>query len=549
MPAEGSEQEARSLRMPPPRERQAAAAPSRPRREAPISRRLFLASALTTTGALLTGCRQPLQRAATLAPLPATPSLARPPDSRPPSRPRPSRILLENQKPGAADWYPARTSEALPLGLYASASSIAAGEQLRLCASARRATTCRLEVFRLGYYGGAGARRVLLRDTVAVPAQGWWTAAAGLQDARAASVDAATGLLDCRWEPVATVTPASDWLSGCYVARLTDSGGAQCATGFVLRDDERPGALLVQSPVFTHQAYNGWGGKSLYSYTSTNPALIFGKRKAVKVSFNRPYRQSDGFAEFLNYEPDFVRWVEWLGYDVSYWTDADLHQRPELLRSARALLCIGHDEYWTAQMLDHALAAREAGVHLAFLGGNDVYWQIRLEPDTVGSQQRTVVCYKQAETDPRRAEPRAVTVRFVDPPVNRPQSILTGAVYGSELWPFTQPWVVAREHWLLAGTGLQRGDRIPNLVGREYDRLAPNPGMPATVEVIAASPVRDAHGGQGVASTILAPAPSGALVFSAGTLYWTRGLVNRSPTFDPRVGQITANLLNRFLAP
>lgn len=275
-------------------------------------------------------------------------------------------------------------------------------------------------------------------------------------------------------------------------------------------------------------------------------APILGARPAVKVSFNRPYGRSHGFAEFLNYEPAFVRWAEWRGYDVSYWTDADLQRRPEILRLSRSLLCIGHDEYWTAQMVDNALAVRDAGVHLGFLGGNDVYWQARTEADALGNPDRTLICYKRANLDPRRGDPRAVSVRFVDPEVSRPQSLLTGTVYGSELSPFTQDWVVARGHWLLDGTGLQLGDTIKNLVGREYDRLGPGAITPPNLEVIAASPVTDAHGGRGVASTTLYTAPSGALVFSAATVHWTCGLTNDSPTFNPRVGQITANLLDRM---
>ncbi len=466
-----------------------------------------------------------------------------------PDTDEPSRIALENELPGTADWQLERSPAPIPFGLYLDHSSVAAGQRLQIFASARVAASCRLEVFRLGYYDGAGARRVLLRDGVQVPAQGWWTPADGLRDARTAIYEPSTGLLDCHWAPVASIDTGIDWVSGYYAVRLTDLGGAYCSGVFVLRDDARPGKLIALLPTFTHQAYNVWGGKSLYDYNTTNTDYVFGHTRAVKVSFNRPCDRAYGLKQEIldDDEPQFIQWVERLGYDVSYCTDADLHRRPQLLRQARGLVVVGHAEYWTAAMLDHTLAARGAGKHRAFLGGNDVYWQIRTEADAAGHSDRTVVCYKSAADDPRRAEPEAATVRFVDPPIQRPQSILTGTVYGSELWPFAQDWVVARDHWLLEGTDLSPGDRIKNLVGREYDRLGQPLVCPPNIEVIAASPVTDAHGGHGIANTTLYRWSSGALVFSAGTVYWPAALSQNSPIYDPRVGRITANLLDRFV--
>jgi hypothetical protein len=237
-----------------------------------------------------------------------------------------------------------------------------------------------------------------------------------------------------------------------------------------------------------------------------------------------------------------------MGYDVSYCTDADLHRNPDLLQQSRALLIIGHAEYWTRRMVSHAISARDLGTHLAFLGGNDVYWQIRTEADWNGHSDRTVVCYKNAGDDPRGGDPATATVQFADPAVELPQSVLTGTVYGSELLPYTQDWIVARDHWLLSGTALHPGDRIKGLVGREYDRLGQPKFTPPGTETIAESPVTDAHGGRGTAGSSLYRWPSGALVFSAGTLYWTRALADNSPSYDWRVGRITANLLDRFLS-
>jgi hypothetical protein len=518
------------------------------------SRRALLAAALSAAGAGLLGCRLGHAPADGVTTPPGatsaggTPPLGTPEPAGVSTEPSP--IARENQLTGAPDWQFERTPEPIPFGLYLSHSSISGGERLNVFASARSATSCRLEVFRLGSYGGAGARRVLLQDGVRIPNQGWWLPADGLRDAPAAAYDAATGHLDCNWAPVASISTSTDWVSGYYAVRLTDTAGTRCGGMFVLRNDARPGKMIVLIPTFTHQAYNVWGGKSLYDYNTTNIAFLFGHTRAVKVSFNRPYDRAYGIKQEIldDAEPQFVQWVEGQGYDVSYCTDADLHRRPDLLQQSNALLVVGHAEYWTHRMLSHTISLRDAGKHLAFLGGNDIYWQIRTEADSNGHSDRTVVCYKNAADDPRGGDPSAATVRFVDPAVGFPQSVVTGTVYGSELLPYAQDWIVARDHWLLSGTHLRSGDRIKGLVGREYDCVGQAEFTPPGMETIAASPVTDAHGGRGTAGSTLYRWPSGALVFSAGTVYWSRALANGSPNYDWRVGRITANLLDRFLA-
>jgi N,N-dimethylformamidase beta subunit-like, C-terminal len=524
-----------------------------------LTRRRLLAAGLSAAGAGIVGLRlrerpsnRPPSGPSATAAAPAQPSA-------PDSPAAPSRIVLENQQAGTRDWQLAQWDKEIPFGVYLDHGSICAGQGLQVFASAREPAACSLEVFRLGYYSGLGACRMLIQENVQVPAQGWWVPTRDpvqgwwtptrdrVHDGPSVAYDPATGLLDCRWQPVASITPGPDWVPGYYLIRLTDSTGLHCMSKFVLRDDARPGALLAMFPSFTHQAYNAWGGKSLYDYNTPNVEMLFGHTRAVKVSFNRPFARTSGLTECFNCEPQFVYWAEQMGYDVSYCTDADLHQNPDLAQKTRALLVIGHAEYWTHQMLSHTISARNIGKHLAFLGGNDVYWQIRTEPDAAGHADRTVVCYKNAADDPRSGDPEAATVRFVDPAVALPQSVLTGTVYGSELAPFTQDWIVAGDHWLLTGTGLRRGDHIKGLVGREYDRLGQPQFTPPGIETIGASPVTDAHGGRGTAGSSLYRWPSGALVFSAGTIYWTRALANNSPNYDWRVGRITSNLLDRFL--
>src|SRR5438034_2695192 len=175
-----------------------------------------------------------------------------------------------------------------------------------------------------------------------------------------------------------------------------------------------PYTTLFRS-VNTYQAYNSWGGRSLYS-----------SPRAYKVSFDRPY-QDDGTGDFLFLgENNFVRWMEKSGYDVTYSTTVDTHTNGGLLLNYRGLLAAGHNEYWSRPMYDAAVAARDAGVNLAFLGANPVYWQVRFEPSSSGLPNRVMVCYKDATLDPI-TDTSLKTVNWRDPLLNRPEQTLVGA--------------------------------------------------------------------------------------------------------------------------
>src|SRR5205085_5613203 len=172
-----------------------------------------------------------------------------------------------------------------------------------------------------------------------------------------------------------------------------------------LRDDGRKSDILFQQAVATYQAYNNYPdgtGKSLYDSGSNGPLTTLGTQRAVKVSFDRPYTYTDhtGAGEFLRWELYFVRWLERSGYDVSYSTDLDTHASGSRLLNYKGFLSVGHDEYWSKAMRDAAEAARDAGHNLAFFGGNDVFWQIRLESSAGGVPNRVITCYKNAAIDP-----------------------------------------------------------------------------------------------------------------------------------------------------
>jgi hypothetical protein len=206
------------------------------------------------------------------------------------------------------DWHLTRPATRQEIEGYASAASINRGEEISLYVNTVDSQYA-IDIFRMGWYDGAGAKRMLPTIVNAGHPQ------------PIPSPDPETGLVECRWtDPYilqTTNATADAWPSGIYLARLTAlTTGSQSYIVFVVRDDARPSDILLQASVTTWQAYNDWGGRSFY----TAP-------RAFKLSFNRPYAKGQGTGDFLNWrwELNLIRFLEREGYDVSYTTDIDTH--------------------------------------------------------------------------------------------------------------------------------------------------------------------------------------------------------------------------------
>jgi hypothetical protein len=241
------------------------------------------------------------------------------------------------------------------------------------------------------------------------------------------------------------------------------------------------------------------------------------------VSFDRPYAFGDGAADFLGNEYPLVSLVESLGLDVTYWTDVDLHRHPELVTRHKALLTLGHDEYWSAPMRQGAEDARDAGVNLAFFGANAVFRQIRFDDSPLGPERREVG-YKSAREDPMyHVDNQLVTVDWRAAPVLRHEASLVGNSY--ECNPVKADMVVADSSaWVFEGTGLADGDRLSHIVGPEYDRYSSTTPAPANIQILAHSPVK-CRGEASYSDMTYYTADSGAGVFATGTNWWISHLV------------------------
>ena len=209
---------------------------------------------------------------------------------------------------------------------------------------------------------------------------------------------------------------------------------------FVVRDDERRADLLFQTADTTWQAYNREGITSTYG--SFDPARPM--ERAYKVSMNRPYVTRDYRAVNMvfNAEYPMIRWLEANSYDVGYTTGLDSDRRGELIRNHKVFLSVGHDEYWSGPQRAHVEAARDAGVHLAFFSGNDVFWKIRWEPSTDPSRTpyRTLVTYKETHANAKIDPVKDVWTgtwrdsRPFNPEGPKPENALKGTIFTVNAW-------------------------------------------------------------------------------------------------------------------
>jgi hypothetical protein len=386
-------------------------------------------------------------------------------------------LIAENARPGTLNWICNHVQPDHALEGFASQVSAVRGDDVALFVSTTTARAVQVQAYRMGYYQGSGGRLVWQSDFVP----------AGQQPAPV--ITPGVGTVSCPWTPTMTITVGKDWPPGCYLLKLVGSGGEQQFVPLTVRDDASMASFVIQNSVTTWQAYNLWGGYSLYYGSTGGGGQDFAHRARI-VSFDRPYPQTwaSGAADLVGNELPLLFHLESLGLDLTYWTDVDLHERPQLLMNHRCLFSLGHDEYWSAPMRQGAASANAAGVNLSFLGANACYRQIRLEPSSIGPD-RLEVCYKDAAEDPlAREDPALTTVNWDQAPVNNPESTLIGSMYQS-VGAMADMVVTDASSWFWDGCNLDDGYVFPKAIQGEYDRYVPSLPGPRNLDVLAHSPV------------------------------------------------------------
>jgi hypothetical protein len=469
-------------------------------------------------------------------------------------------IEQENQQPGATDWQLTRVRADAGgfrspwIEGYCSRQSVAAGETLEIMVSADPPRPFQIEIFRMGYYGGRGARLM----QVLGPLEG---------KVQAVPTPGEKNLHECQWEPTARLTIPADWLSGVYLGRLTTLSGEdrpywQSYVVFVVRD-QRPADILFQCSDNTWQAYNRWPNNySIY----THPKGVQGPW--ADVSFDRPYgREAQyegvvndpltfGSGEFLPLEFPLAYWLEQYGYDVTYCTNSDMIT-PDHGLQCKVFISVGHDEYWDIRQFRSVEKMRDEGVTLLFLSGNTICWVSPYRSSSRNVPNRIIFRGGPYGADNDYAVGRE---RNHGPfPHHGPdEGLLMGArnvepVNGGGDWIIVQP-----DHWMFEGTGVKKGDRIPGLIGWEYH------GQPASIpglEIVAAGTAWQGGDNPQQWTATIYPGPKGNFVFNASTIFWVQGLSappghtlpwshwSRPHGPDERVQKITHNLLQRALGP
>lgn len=443
---------------------------------------------------------------------------------------------------------------------YASKTSVNPSEQITFFVSTSPATSYTMNIFRIGWYAGSGARLML----GPVQLQGY---------PQPVPDPGPDGLIECHWPAAYTLTVPDNWVSGVYLAKLQTAAGQQSYIIFVVRDDSHSSAYLYVSSVNTYQAYNEWGGSSLYTRFKSGP--LKGQKTGYRVSFDRPYWRGDGSSDFLSYEINMVRWLEREGLDVTYATDTDLDERPGMLLNHKAILIVGHSEYWSWRMRTNLERARDRGVSLGFFAGNSVYWQVRYAANAESEPDRRLIAYKEdaSHLDPYatgndKSKGRYETgywsdleswkVHYTDL-VNRPEEALIGteterngnccAGQAKAIGDITVTDPAGWPAWLSQGTGLYAGAVLPDTLGYEVDAVHGH--QPVNTAIVARSrfPKTLPESEQTPANVTVYTAPSGAVVFAAGSIDWDLGLddFGRSRAVVPWVQQLTRNFLDRAL--
>jgi hypothetical protein len=453
----------------------------------------------------------------------------------------PSRIAIENARFGSSGW---ARFELAPKGTIEgyTGPSAAPGETLTFRVSTVPEADYRIVIYRMGYYGGAGARLAACLPSCEGRAH------AQPEQSPAPSLE---GLVHAGWPASQRLDLPGDWVSGYYLVYFVLMSGPQegkaTTTWFILR--EAPGTkrapMLVQASPTTWQAYNGWGGGSLYEFNSP------GGRRAEKIAFDRPYDQPlEQRPEVL--ELPLVRFLERNGYDVAYQVDVDAARDPGSLDGRKLVVVAGHSEYWSKEMRDGFERARAAATNLAFFAANAAYWQVRFEENF-----RTIVGYKSAAADPE-TDPRRETTLFRDLVPPRYECELMGVQHagGTLTWTTSGDYTVsetaAHDPWI-AAAGLHPGDVVRGIVSREVDTIPGSQTASAScgnrLTVLFHRELGTAE--QGDADAVKFTAPSGAKVFASGSHQFVWGLEDvpevermRHDLVDPRLQAFTKAMLD-----
>lgn len=529
-----------------------------------------------------------------------------------------NKILEENARTdGRADESYWNVAQSKSIEGFTTDISVNAGGTIdfKINVSGEAGSDYKVEIFRLGYYGGDGAREVAE----------WTNTDATVQPE--ALFDATRGMVDAgNWSVTDSWEVPEDAVSGVYLVRLQrlDSDGNPIdgetnQIPFIVRNDGEQHDIVLQTSDTTWQAYNGWGGNNgqvganLYGDPSgrvdwdpIEGAGPHSQDRGYAVSYNRPIITATGEssasgAQDYVFGADYaaIQFLEKEGYDVSYISGVDTDRLgANYLNNYKAFISVGHDEYWSGDQRANVTEARDAGVNLLFWSGNEMYWKTRWDVSISadGTEYRTLVCYKEtlAVADPN-ADPADYVnldpsdiwtgtwrdVRFHGNPLaggGNPEDVdpitglcpychcgenaLIGQLFGPDgTGQFGGALDVPTEYAALRvwrDTTVANGGQLdiaPGILGYEWDTSPEDLLRPAGLIKLSGTTIpwdgilvdqgNTVAPGTATHNLSLYRAESGALVFGAGTTFWTWGLSDAHAS-SPYGAQIANTDLQQF---
>jgi len=452
-------------------------------------------------------------------------------------------LVAENARKGTLDWVinPKLHAKRAPIEGFADRVSVSRGEELSIFVNTR-ASSFRADVYRMGYYSGLGARLITTTKDLPGYVQPSPVFTPGINR------------VECQWRRSFRFIVTDAWPPGNYLIRLSASSGRAHFIPVTVRDDASTAAIVMQNSVTTWQAYNHWGGYSLYGGTPINGLSEYESRARV-VSFDRPYANPDanGSGDWLGNEFPFLYLAERHGLDLAYLTNVDIDENPKLLANHRVLVSLGHDEYWSWQMRYGVQAALLKGLNVAFLGANACYRQIRFGRSSNGPR-REVICYKDYLADPAYAQTPwlATGVSWATTPGQTPESQFIGAMY-QDFGASGDLEVFDPSAFVFRSMDLKQGSKVRGVIGSEFDGFEPRI-CPDNVQILAHS---STHGVSGYSDMTYYTTPDGGGVFDSGTADFVTSMWNGAHQLASRlsfgvvlasdaVGKMTLNLLRVF---
>jgi hypothetical protein len=394
----------------------------------------------------------------------------------------------------------------------------------------------RIEVLRVGWYGGAGARML------------WESGPIKLKQQFTPSTRSLNRMIETKWPVTTEFTIGKDWTPGLYLVTSYNSAGEmESYAPLILRAPLASSPILLVNSTITWATYNTFGGRSAY----TGPIDPTRERSTI-VSMDRPLMGS----AIRHIDRDAIALTQYLesqGIAADQVADTDLSNTPSIIKHYNALIFGGHPEYMTHNEFHAIIAARNLGINLAFFGANTAYWQVRLSPSPSG-EQRHVTIYRDATLDPVTS-PDQLTIQFSDKRINTPAALFTSERTSGVHVSGTMNLVQAPK-WLKIPSGAALTGWSYN---SEIDSLDNSSSGNPTAKIIFSGKFHFLNGSNKTlqpnvrnyeAQTIWYHTPSGSAVFVAGINYWSCELTTSctEAQLSPANRAILDSVTNQVLA-